>query len=428
VVRHAGIDSIVGVLAACQVDKWRDVLPGRRSGTWAVLCVLALVLAHARSAGAEGTARHAAEVADPAGSGREAALEVRVEERDAALRERIEEITAVGSGLERAQARADGARARVGELGQQMGQLERQIAEQDRLLRESREDYRARVRAAYKGDSLEGIVAFLGGWFGLEGVGNAEDPTVATVLLENRQSLDEYEEAGQDLRNTRRQISQKQADYRAALVKLQAASAELRQREVALDQTIHRLGMSKAQTEDRLRELRAAERARISRDKAATGGGGAGKKSELELANDHLVADTVDPIPESEYMDFYRASARDYGFGPDWYILAAVGEVESDHGRNMGPSSAGAMGPMQFLPSTWETSGVDGNGDGVTNIMDPEDAIPAAAGYLQDGGAPHDWYSALYSYNHADWYVKKVLAVAEAYRRLAHDESVGPYV
>ena len=86
------------------------------------------------------------------------------------------------------------------------------------------------------------------------------------------------------------------------------------------------------------------------------------------------------------------------------------------------------MGPMQFLPSTWETSGVDGNGDGVANIMDPEDAIPAAAGYLQDGRAPQDWYRALYSYNHADWYVKKVLAVAEAYRRLAQDGNVGPYV
>ena len=127
-------------------------------------------------------------------------------------------------------------------------------------------------------------------------------------------------------------------------------------------------------------------------------------------------------------MNLYRASARDYGFGPDWYILAAVGKVESNHGENMGPSSAGAMGPMQFLPSTWETSGVDGNGDGVANIMDPEDAIPAAAGYLKDGGAPQDWYRALYTYNHADWYVKKVLAVAEAYRRLAKDERVGPYI
>jgi peptidoglycan hydrolase CwlO-like protein len=404
-------------------------LPGRRPGMLAVLCVLALVLGYARSAGAEDTAQRATEDGTPAGSGREAALEARVEEQDAALRERIEEITAVGSELERAQARADDAGARVGELGQQTRQLEQQIAEQDRIFRQSREDYRARIRAAYKGESLEGFVAFLGGWFGSgQGVGGVVDPSVATVLLENRQSLVEYEEAGQDLRNTRRQISQKQDDYRDALEEQQAASAELRRREGALDQTIHKLGVSKAQAEERLHELEAAERARISRNRAATGGGEVGKESELKLAHDHLVVETAEPVSGRAYMDLYRASARDYGFGPDWYILAAVGEVESDHGRNMGPSSAGAMGPMQFLPSTWETSGVDGNGGGVANIMDPEDAIPAAAGYLKIGGAPHDWYRSLYSYNHADWYVKKVLAVAEAHRRLAHDESVGPYV
>jgi soluble lytic murein transglycosylase-like protein len=405
------------------VREWRDVLSGRRPALWAVLCVLALVLTYARSAGAQ----HAAEGGTPVGSGREAVLEARVEEQDAALRERIEEITAVGSELERAQARADDARVRVGELGQQTRRLDRQIAEQERLLRESRKDYRARIRAAYKGESLEGFVAFLGGWFG-QGVGGVVDTSVATVLLEDRQGLVEYEEAGQDLRNTQRQISQKQDDYRDALGEQQEASAELRRREGALDRTIHKLGVSKAQTEQSLRELEAAEKVRISRSRAATGGGAGGKDFQLQLAHDQLVAETVEPSPGSEYMDLYRKAARDYGFGPDWYILAAVGEVESGHGRNMGPSSAGAMGPMQFLPSTWETSGVDGNGDGVANIMDPEDAIPAAAGYLRIGGAPHDWYRALYSYNHADWYVKKVLAVAEAYRRLAHDESVGPYV
>ena len=389
------------------------------------------MMAYATSAGAEDAAgaQRAAEGGTPAGSGREAVLEARVEEQDAALRERIEEITAVGSELERAQARADDAGARVGELKRQMRHLEQQIAEQDRLFREAREDYRTRISAAYKGESLEGFVAFLGGWFGPSpGLGEVVDPSVASVLLENRQGLVEYEEAGQDLRNTRRQISQKQDDYGDALEEQRAASAELRRREGVLDRAINRLGESKAQTEERLHELLTAERARISRNRAATGGGEVDRGSELKFAHDHLVAETVEPIPQGEYMNLYRASARGYGFGPDWYILAAVGEVESDHGRNMGPSSAGAMGPMQFLPSTWETSGVDGNGDGVANIMDPEDAIPAASGYLKIGGAPQDWYRALYSYNHADWYVKKVLAVAEAYRRLAHDESVGPYI
>ncbi|MBA2534795.1 MAG: lytic transglycosylase domain-containing protein [Rubrobacter sp.] len=238
----------------------------------------------------------------------------------------------------------------------------------------------------------------------------------------------EYEENAQALRNTRRQISQKKNGYKRAVAEQRAARAELHRREQSLDESIHRLGVGKAQTRARLRGLKAAERARVLRSRAATGGGEADRGYELDLAHDHIVATDVKSISRKRYTELYKASARKYGFGPDWYILAAVGKVESNHGESMGPSSAGAMGPMQFLPSTWEASGVDGNGDGVANIMDPEDAIPAAAGYLKDGGAPQDWYRALYSYNHADWYVEKVLAVAEGYRRLANDEKVGPYI
>lgn len=83
---------------------------------------------------------------------------------------------------------------------------------------------------------------------------------------------------------------------------------------------------------------------------------------------------------------------------------------------------------MQFLPSTWKQYGVDGNGDGVANILDPEDAVPSAAAYLNAGGAPEDWYAALYTYNRAGWYVREVLGVAEGYRRLAEDNRVEPYV
>jgi peptidoglycan hydrolase CwlO-like protein len=396
-------------------------LPGGWPRIWVVLFVLALSSMYARAAGAESMARSQAAFEGGPSAGRADVLGARVEDQDAALRAGIEEITAVGEELEGAQARSDDARARVGKLGKQTRQLEEQIAEQDRLTRAARAEYRDRARAAYKGQSLEGLLAFVGGWFG-SGRVVAGDPRVASILLQDRQSLLEYEEAGQDLRNTRRQISQKQNDYRVALAEQQEAGAELRRREQALDRVIGRLGASKGRTEVRMHELEAAERARVSKNKAATGGGEASGR----LEDDDLAA--VEPISEREYMNLYRESARMYGFGQDWYILAAVGKVESDHGENMGPSSAGAMGPMQFLPSTWETSGVDGNGDGTANILDPEDAIPAAAGYLKVGGAPQDWYRALYSYNHADWYVEKVLAVAEAYRRLAHDEGVGPYI
>ncbi|MBA3703544.1 MAG: lytic transglycosylase domain-containing protein [Rubrobacteraceae bacterium] len=205
-------------------------------------------------------------------------------------------------------------------------------------------------------------------------------------------------------------------------------TTDLRRREQALDESIDRLSNNNARTEARLHKLEAAERTRIQKSPAATGGGEVGSGYEREVARDEIVASAAEPTSRERYMELYKTSAETYGFGPDWYILAAVGKVESNHGQNPGTSYAGAMGPMQFMPSTWETSGVDGNGDGVANVMDPEDAIPAAARYLKAGGAPQDWYRALYSYNHADWYVKKVLAVAEAYRRLAKDESVGPYI
>ncbi|MBC7373388.1 MAG: lytic transglycosylase domain-containing protein [Frankiales bacterium] len=118
------------------------------------------------------------------------------------------------------------------------------------------------------------------------------------------------------------------------------------------------------------------------------------------------------------YRDLYIDGAR-YCPGLSWTILAAIGQVESGHGRNNGPSSAGALGPMQFLPSTWAAYGVDGDGDGKADINSPYDAIPAAAGYLCRSGAnqgPDGLYNAIFAYNHADWYVKKVLATAALYR------------
>lgn len=169
------------------------------------------------------------------------------------------------------------------------------------------------------------------------------------------------------------------------------------------------------------------ERDRILRSRPASGGPGVSRERELRIAREEIVARPVGRISKDEYEQLYRVSAARYGFREDWYVLAAVGWVESQHGENMGPSSAGAMGPMQFLPSTWKVSGMDGNRDGVANVMDPADAIPAAARYLKRGGAPADWRAALYTYNHAGWYVEKVLDSAERYRRLAEDDRVKPY-
>jgi len=118
------------------------------------------------------------------------------------------------------------------------------------------------------------------------------------------------------------------------------------------------------------------------------------------------------------YRDLYIDSAR-YCKGLSWTVLAAIGQVESGHGKNLGPSSAGALGPMQFLPSTWAAYGVDGDGDGQADIMSPYDAVPSAAAYLCRSGAnrgPDGLYDAIFAYNRADSYVQKVLGLAAQYR------------
>ncbi|WP_460368469.1 lytic transglycosylase domain-containing protein, partial [Actinocorallia lasiicapitis] len=116
------------------------------------------------------------------------------------------------------------------------------------------------------------------------------------------------------------------------------------------------------------------------------------------------------------YLDLYKQGATRCP-GLSWTILAAIGQIESDHNQNPGVSSAGAMGPMQFMPATWKSYGTDGDGDGKADIMNPYDAIPSAARYLCAAGAPQQMYKAVFAYNHADWYVQKVLNLANAYAR-----------
>ncbi|HWA65137.1 MAG TPA: lytic transglycosylase domain-containing protein [Mycobacteriales bacterium] len=121
--------------------------------------------------------------------------------------------------------------------------------------------------------------------------------------------------------------------------------------------------------------------------------------------------------PSEEFLSLYQ-SAASYCPGLSWTILAAIGQVESGHGRNDGPSYAGAMGPMQFEPATFEAYGIDGDRDGVKNIDDPADAIYSAANYLCANGAGHGGtalYNAIWHYNHADWYVNMVETLAGLY-------------
>jgi hypothetical protein len=132
------------------------------------------------------------------------------------------------------------------------------------------------------------------------------------------------------------------------------------------------------------------------------------------------------------YLPLYRRAASRCP-GLSWAVLAAIGKVESDHGRTPLPgvrsgwNRAGAAGPMQFgigvgrAGNAWARYGHDFDRDGRRSVYDPGDAIPAAADYLCDAGAPGRLDRALYAYNHSWAYVAKVKAIAARYRTRGSD-------
>jgi transglycosylase-like protein with SLT domain/peptidase M23-like protein len=118
-------------------------------------------------------------------------------------------------------------------------------------------------------------------------------------------------------------------------------------------------------------------------------------------------------------LPIYQACGTEYGI--PWEVLASINKIETGFGTNLNLSSAGAVGWMQFLPSSWEMYGVDANGDGRKDPYNPVDAICAAASYLKAAGGDKDLYGAIFAYNHADWYVQEVLLYARAYGKLPSD-------
>jgi murein DD-endopeptidase MepM/ murein hydrolase activator NlpD len=98
-----------------------------------------------------------------------------------------------------------------------------------------------------------------------------------------------------------------------------------------------------------------------------------------------------------------------------WQVLAAINKIESNFGRNMGPSSAGAVGWMQFMPDTWLRWGMDGDGDRIADPWDPEDGVFSAARYLAAAGGASDIRRAIFAYNHATWYVNDVMETAAVF-------------
>lgn len=228
----------------------------------------------------------------------------------------------------------------------------------------------------------------------------ARGHTPRDLAVAARQSLDAALVARQD---TVRALVEAEAELEAARGVAGATSAELATR---LDE----LAKEREALEGLRKQLLAAEQATPALDD--------GGHVTLVPAPSPLATATV---PTGWLPLYGRAAATCPGL--PWQVLAAVGSVESAHGQSTAPgvrdgeNFAGAMGPMQFLAGTWAAYGADGDGDGVKNVYDPDDAVFGAARYLcASGGAKTETLrAALWAYNNADWYVEMVLDLAARY-------------
>jgi len=167
---------------------------------------------------------------------------------------------------------------------------------------------------------------------------------------------------------------------------------------------VHRLAASPALARRTIAQLRRPLHATLALDVRAAVDLRrlAGPPSSGPVHHLHLVP----PLPAGTLLaDYRRAQAR---FHVRWQTLAAVNLIESAFGRVVIRSSAGAQGPMQFMPATWRAYGLGGH------VRTARDAILGAANYLHRSGAPEDQRRALLAYNHSTLYVDAVLAYARA--------------
>jgi len=147
---------------------------------------------------------------------------------------------------------------------------------------------------------------------------------------------------------------------------------------------------------------------------AVTGGsaGNAGLDSSSPAPLGQFSWPGVDGLnPPAFLIPIYKSAGQRYDV--PWQILAAINSIETDYGRNLSVSSAGAIGWMQFMPQTWLEYGVDPNGSGQPNPYDPTDAIFSAARYLAANGGAQNLAGAIFAYNHAEWYVAEVMSRAQ---------------
>ena len=115
----------------------------------------------------------------------------------------------------------------------------------------------------------------------------------------------------------------------------------------------------------------------------------------------------------TRYLNAYDNAAREYQM--PWQVLAAIGKVETDHGRSDAAGRRCCAGPMMIHRGLFKRIGVDGDGDGRARIGGVEDSVYTAARYLNEVGAQRNLRRALYRYNYTPAFVRQVIAQARLY-------------
>jgi soluble lytic murein transglycosylase-like protein len=254
----------------------------------------------------------------------------------------------------------------------------------------------ASARALYQGGGQYGLIGSL-----LQS-GDVSDLTVRMIGV--RQVLSATDADARSARSTARAAdatARRLADGAQASV---VTAQQVAQRAARIEQLLARAQARLDTLSARAQQLGEAAAAQRALDRAA---------ATAAASQTAAAQGTQAQIPPSGYFALYRSAAATCP-GMRWSLLAAVGQVESGHGRNVGPSSAGAVGPMQFLPATFAAYAVDGDRDGRRDAFSPADAIYTAARYLCQaggGGSTSGVRAALFTYNHAQWYVDLVLGV-----------------
>jgi peptidoglycan hydrolase CwlO-like protein len=326
----------------------------------------------------------------------DSAADARAEAQAAADR-----VDAMQPGVERALRAYDRALAGLASGVSRSITAEQAADEAVQLARSDRRSANNRVRALYMSGGSSALIA---------SVLSASGPTDALRRIGYVQRLVQTGEAGAAASQDESAGLQARADaLQRAAEESTTTAADVQRRFEELSTALAEANTELARLSERARGLEAAEAAaaRVAALNAAVAASG-----QARVASAHA----SDQVP-AEYQRLYLAAARTCR-GMSWSLLAAIGQVETGHGANTSSSYAGAQGPMQFMPATFASYGVDGDGDGDADIHDPADSIFTAARYLCANGAGRDEEStarAVWHYNHADWYVALVLKLAGQY-------------